>query len=415
MRRYDKSYTVDVATRYLSLAHTHATGIALSDTTLRLVNFKQDGVMAVPEHAATLQVPEGTIENGRIVNKQKLITFLKTARKIHHFDTANLVLISPLVQTFSISAKGAAPLYIKEAVEKIFGLPAKDVIYEYHAIGGTEKITTFQVTTILKAVSQEFLGVFKASGITVLSIDSIGHALNRALLPQNNPESMMVVSVDTDITTIVITANGKVSQTTMFAFGTDAFTEALVSKLKVSPEEARRLQFEEGLIGESKQVFDALADDCAALVHHINAEYVEWHKAHKNLGPVTQVYLTGTGSNVKGLDEYLSIGLRLPVEVGNVWENCLSFDEYVPLLPQSEAVDFGSAIGAALVSTDGANMLPLDHKQSLQRKHTVHLTGKVILSFLLGVVVGFAVARALTIPHIHDQVFAALHKIQAQW
>jgi type IV pilus assembly protein PilM len=405
-----------VATRFLPLAHTHATGVALSDTTMRFVMFKQEGVMAVPEHAATLTVPEGILENGRVINKQKFVTFLKTARKIHRFDTAHLVLISPLVQTFSISVKGAAPLYIKEAVEKIFGLPAKDIIYEYHAIGGTDKITTFQVTTILKAVSQEFLNCFQMAGITVLTIDSIGHALSRALLPQNSSTSMMIVNIDTDITTIVITANGKVSQTTMFAFGTDSFNEALVAALQVTPQEAQNLQHEEGLIGEnSKAVFDALADDCAALVQHINSEYVEWHKAHKNLEPVEHVYLTGVGSVLKGLDEYLSIGLRLPVEIANVWENCLSFDEYVPTLPQAEAVGFAAAIGAALVSSDGANMLPMDHKQSLQRKHVVGVTTKIIISFLLGVAVGFAASRILAIPSVHARAISLLHKIQARW
>ncbi len=91
------------------------------------------------------------------------------------------------MQVFSISVKGAAPLYIKEAVEKMFGMSAKDIMYEYHAIGGDGKITTFQVTTILKVVIQEFLSCFKAVDITVLTMESIGHALSRSILPIVSP------------------------------------------------------------------------------------------------------------------------------------------------------------------------------------------------------------------------------------
>ncbi len=403
-------------TRYLRLAHQHTTGVALSDTALRFVKFTQEGEMAVPDHAGELKVPEGTIENGRIVNKAKFINFLKVARKIHRFDTINLVLISPLVQTFSISVKGAAPLYIKEAVEKMFGQPAKNVLYEFHAIGSDGSITTFQVSTILKAVSQEFLNCFKAAGLNVTSLDSVGHSLSRSILPIASHGCAMVVSIDSDVTTVVIAVNGKVSQTTMFAFGDDSFTEAIMKGLKVGPDKARVLKLEQGLIGDnSKAVFQALDEDCVALVHHINEEYINWHTMHKGLPPLEHIYLTGKGSILKGLDEYISVGLRLPVDIANVWANCLSFDEYVPNLPLEQAVNFAPAIGAALVSGDMANLLPIDHKQALQRKHIMGLGAKIAISFILGVAVGFAVARIVEMPAVHAQMLAVLHKIQARW
>jgi Tfp pilus assembly PilM family ATPase len=406
-----------VATRYLQLAQPHTTGIALSDTTLRFVKFSEHDGMAIPEHAAELQVPEGVLENGRVVNKQKFISFLKTARKIHRFENSNVVLISPQVQTFSISAKGAAPLYIKEAVEKLFKLPAKDILYEYHAIGGDEGLTTFQVTTILKAVSQKFISCFKAAELRVVGIESIGHALSRALLPTaNGHKTAMIVSVDSDITTIVIAVNGKVSQTTMFAFGDDVFTDALMEGRDITKEQANRLKYEQGLTGEdSKMVFDRLNDDCTALVHHINEEYITWHSANKNFPVLEHIYLTGAGSAVKGLDEYISIELRVPVTIANVWANCLSLDEFVPTLPQLQAINYAAAIGVALTSNDSSNISPVEHKQTLQRKQVATSTGKLVLSFILGVVVGFAVARIIAIPSIHGHISVVLHKIQAQW
>ena len=60
------------------------------------------------------------------------------------------------------------------------------------------------------------------------------------------------------------------------------------------------------------------------------------------------IYLTGAGSTLRGLGEYLSVGLHMPVKEGNVWTNCLSFDEHVPVLPQPLAIRYGAAIGVNL-------------------------------------------------------------------
>jgi hypothetical protein len=127
------------------------------------------------------------------------------------------------------------------------------------------------------------------------------------------------------------------------------------------------------------------------------------------------IYLTGAGSAVKGLDEYISIELRVPVTIANVWANCLSLDEFVPTLPQLQAINYAAAIGVALTSNDSSNISPVEHKQTLQRKQVATSTGKLVLSFILGVVVGFAVARIIAIPSIHGHISVVLHKIQAQW
>jgi hypothetical protein len=202
----------------------------------------------------------------------------------------------------------------------------------------------------------------------------------------------------------------------MFAFGNDFFTEAITQALSVSKERAQALKSEQGLIGEdSKAVFDALSEDCTALVHHINEEYITWHTAHKALPPLEHIYLTGSGSVLKGLDEYISVELRVPVTVANVWGNCLSFDEYVPTVPQNEAVKYASAIGVALISNDMSNIVPPEHKQIVQRKQVAGMTGKIIVSFILGAIVGFVIARVIALPSVHAEIIELLHKIQARW
>jgi Tfp pilus assembly PilM family ATPase len=405
-----------VTTRYLQLAHHHATGVTLTDTLLRFIVLTQHGNGVVPERFAELAVPAGCLDNGMIVDKSRFITFLRNTRKAHQIDHINLVLDSVQIKTLTLSIKGAAPVYVQEAIEKQFKLPAKDIVYEYKAVGGKDTTTVMQMTGIAKSVAQDFINAFKSAGMTVLSIESVGHALSRALLPIVPYHNALVVSIDSQATSLTFVINGRIAQTLHIEWGDDVIMKSLMDTLAINGTEAQRLKHEQGLpIQHSRTVFDAVVKDCAALVHHINETYIAWRTAHPALPPLEKIYLTGTGSALRGLDEYISVGLRVPVEQGNVWANCLSLDEYIPSLPQTTAVRYAAAIGVTLVAPHNVNLLPDAHKQSLHRKHVARVSGKILLSFVLGIVVGFAVARLIAIPTIHTRILDALHKTQARW
>lgn len=402
--------------RFLQLTHHTVTGVTLSDTHLRFVTLKQHDQSILPEQYADLPIPEGCLDDGKIIDKKKFISFLKKTRKQYKLDHIQLSLLSSQIQVFTLSTKAAGALYIKEAVEKEFGLPAKEIIYDYHAIAGNDTTTTFRVVTIPKAISQDLTTCFKKAGLTILSLESVGHALRRDLLPIHTEQTTMIVAIDSDITTIAFVVNGMVAQTTLFVFGDQHFIEAISDGLDVNNDKAKRLKHDHGLMGKDPRgVFDAVVDDCVALVHHINHEYVTWRTAHPSVPPLETIYLTGAGSNLKGLDEYIAAGLRIPVQEGNVWTNCLSYDEHIPAMPQSVAVQYAAAIGIALSGADAINLLPLAHKQALRRHHVIRISGRVILSFLLGAIVGFVVARVLLLPSAHTWLMATLHKIRTQW
>ncbi len=405
-----------MTTRYLELAQQHATGVMLSDTALRFVALTQHKESVVPDAYAELVVPQGSIVNGKIVDKSRFIAFLKASKKAYKLEHVNLVLNSPQIQTFSLSVKGAGPLYIKEAVEKEFGLPSKDIVYDYNVIGADEKSTVLQATAIPKSISQEFVTAFKQAGITILSIESIGHALSRDLLPVHFRGAALIISIDTFTTSITYIVGGRVSQTTLIQFGDAMITDVLMEKLSIDINEADRLKREQGLITrDSRKVFDSIVGDYATLVDLINESYISWKKAHGALSHLEVVYLSGQGSIVKGLDEYLAAGLRLPVQLGNVWGNCLSFDEYVPVMPRHIAIRFDAAIGSALVGQHMTNLIPNGHAQHLRRKHVARLSGKIVLSFIFGVVVGIAVSILIAIFGLNTRIVEILHKIPTRW
>ena len=383
---------------------------------LRFVVLTQHTYGVIPERYAELAVPAGCLDNGTIIDKSRFVNFLKGVRRAHKLDHINLVLDAAQIQTLTLSTKGAAPLYVREAIEKVFKLPAKDIVYEYKAVGGKDTTTVMQVTGIPKTVAQGFIDAFRSAGMTVITIESVGHALSRALLPTTPHSTALVVSIDTQTTSLTFVVHGRVAQTLHLEFGDDVIIKAIMDTMAVPAAEADRLKQEEGLIMQpSRAIFDTVVDDCVALVKHINETYIAWRTAHPALPPLEMVYLTGAGSTLRGLDEYISVGLRVPVAEGNVWANCLSFDEHIPSLPQQAAVRYAAAIGVTLVAPHMLNLVPHGHKKMLHRKHMVRVSGKILLSFILGVAVGFAVAKLIAMPGIHTRILDVLHKIQARW
>ncbi len=404
-----------MTTRFLPLAHHAETGVVLSDTTLRLVTLKQYQDSVIPEQYAELTLPAGCITNGVLTDHNALVSFLKNTRKTYSLETVALVIVSSHIQTFNFSAKAAGALHIREELEKLFGLPAKDIAYDYNTIAADDATTTFHVTAIPKALAQDITVAFHRAGITVLTIEPLAHAVVRDVMPPHTHQTALIIDIDTQVTSLTFVVRGKVAHNVLLAVGDDTFTETMMKTLQVEKEEVERLKREDGLLAHHRTVFNALHDDCAALAHHINETYIQWRTDHPLMPAVETVFLTGAGSTLRGLDDYLSAELRFPVRCVNVWANCLSFDEHIPAIPQALSVRYAAAIGVALVGGDTLNLLPHAHKKALRRKHLARLSGKIFFSFVLGVAVGFAVAKAIAIPSVHAQVMTLLHKFHAQW
>ncbi len=405
-----------MTTRYLQLSQQNATGVVLTDSSLRFVALSTHRDTAIPGQYAELSVPEGCLKDGVIVSKSRFISFLKTLRKTYKIESINLVLNSEQIKTTSVSLKSGTEPSVKEAVEKLFSIPAKDVVYEYKVLGGDSAATIVQIAGLAKKVSEDFVSAFKQAGITVLSIEPIGHALARDVLPQDIQGTALVLAIDNRSTTISYVVNGRVSETATLEFSDLAITDAIMEQLSVDAETADKLKKEQGLIiRDSRNVFDAVSDECALFAKAIHHSYVTWKNKHPALPALETIYLTGTGSTIKGLGDYLSAALRLPVKVANVWGNCLSFDEHIPAMTQDVAVRYGAAIGTALTGPHMVNLVPDAHQRSLYRKHVAKRSGKVLLSFVFGVLVGVAVTRVIAIPGVHSKIFEVLHKIQTQW
>ena len=118
------------------------------------------------------------------------------------------------------------------------------------------------------------------------------------------------------------------------------------------------MKIEKGLDFSKKtsDVFEALIPALTDLTEQIE-KFVDYYQAHtihehssalKN-GKIKKIIMCGRGANLKGLLDFISLKLKIPVELGNPWINILPKQlKEVPGLPFAQSLGYATALGLAL-------------------------------------------------------------------
>jgi type IV pilus assembly protein PilM len=174
----------------------------------------------------------------------------------------------------------------------------------------------------------------------------------RSIIPRGDNGTFLVVDIGKMVTDVFVAANGVVQFSASLDIGGHNLTQAIEKAMKVSYEEAEELKGKRGLVGgggndDLRGVLSPVVTDFRTrLMRHFM--YWQTHHGEKVGGNIECVYLTGGGANLKGLAEYLAMGIDVQVKIANPWVNVCSFEEYIPPLPMHSSHGYTAAIGLAL-------------------------------------------------------------------
>ena len=102
----------------------------------------------------------------------------------------------------------------------------------------------------------------------------------------------------------------------------------------------------------NREVFSVLLNGVSILRDEIVKHFLYWHTHKDEEGKdrplIKKVILSGGDSNLIGLSEYLSVSMKINVEIANVWVNITDTGKYVPEISLDESLKFASALGLAL-------------------------------------------------------------------
>jgi len=240
-------------------------------------------------------------------------------------------------------------------LEENVPISGSDALFHYFVIPGTEGKKKVVVSVVSREVVNRYTTLFADCGITAVSFLVESSALSRALVKPSDEDTKLMVYLSREKTILAIVSREFVQFTSTSSFGGASFTSALQKEFDITPEEARQIKYAQGLLKSGKadeEYAFPLANAAAVLRDEIQRVSAYWHKmTGGKAGSVERIVLSGKDALMPGLADYLSISLKTPVEVGNVWTNVPFYQDNVPAISFEDSVSYGTALGLVVGAT----------------------------------------------------------------
>ena len=204
--------------------------------------------------------------------------------------------------------EGAIPFKIEENVP----IDPRQALFSYSFVAGfgeDDKDAQVAVAVVSRETIEPYIELFSDAGMTLAGLLTRNQAAARAVVPEGDCESLLIVNVHDGIADVSVVHGHAIHYSATVKF-------------------------------EVEQIIDR--------VRKVLAFWQTRERAHGSHALPEFVMLTGTDGDVASLKGALSEGIELQVRVADVWKNCVSPAKYIPPVERDASHKFASAIGCAL-------------------------------------------------------------------
>ncbi|MCX6761769.1 MAG: type IV pilus assembly protein PilM [Candidatus Moranbacteria bacterium] len=341
-------------------------GIDLGDLFVKIVELESNGSQDFVRAYSIAAIPEGSIEDGRIIDKQKVTQAIKTAISVAEpkkINTKKVICSLPESKVFlrvlSIPKMEKAEIgeAIKWEIEASIPLSVDQVYYDWQLIGEVEGKQNILTVAISREIVDDILEVLEGAGLEVYGLEAESVVATRSLI--NNSDEKGKVSLVVDLgskrTNFIVTEGNIPFFTSSIPFSSDGVTDAIAKTLGVGNEEAQKLKISQGVgsCDNDDSVFNSMRSYLEGLSVEIEKTIDFYQNINSQSGKVEEIIICG-GANLKGLVPYLAKRLGQKIYIGDPWTN-LNFGGRLPIISKEKALQFTNAIGLAMRKKDYEN------------------------------------------------------------
>jgi len=337
-------------------------GLDISDESLKFAELiPTKGGIKMGRHGER-KIPTGIIESGKIKDPIQLEQVLLSLKKEEGVRFARVSLPEEQVYLFRLELEKTGLQNVREsielALEEHIPVSAEDATFDYELLNEDENSLDLQVAAIPNNVIKSYLSVFKNSTISVQSSELEAQAIARAVIKKGDMDTYMIVDFGQTRTGIFIISRGVAVFTSTLDLGGVALVNMIEKSLKVNHEDALKMKMEYGLSrnASNKELFPAILNIVSVLRDEMAKHFLYWH-THKDVNgkdrpPIKKIILCGGDSNLAGFAEYISVSMKIPVELANVWINIIDTGKHIPEINFNKSLTFAAVFGLALGDFD---------------------------------------------------------------
>ncbi len=342
---------------YLSMP---AVGIDISDYAIKFVKLSDKKNNLELESFGKVDLPLEVIERGEVKDNETMVKLLSRIKDDNNFNFAHLALPEEHAYLFQLSLPKGSREEVEQMLEfhlkENVPISADESLFDYSVIGEDKKNYELNVSVYPLNIAVQYINAIDEAGYKTLSVEIEGQATARSLVDFDDKSTVLIIDIGRNDASLSISTNGVVTFTAGLETGGDSFTRAIARSIDVSFQEAEKLKRKYGFRNtkESKIVFEALSPVIAKFAETIHKHLVYWQMHMNDISDdyvdVSNVILVGGNANIAGLAEYLESVLGVSVEIGDVWKNIFSYEEYLPSMNMETSLEYTTAIGLALRS-----------------------------------------------------------------
>jgi len=347
-------------------------GFDISDESIKFLGFySEKGKLKIREFGEK-KIPQGYIQGGEIKNEQEFSDFLKLNFK--DLSIRNIIVSLPEEKAFLDIVEipkmdfGKIRTVLSTQLENYFPLKENEAVFDYDVLNSlSNDFFDVVIAAFPRRVIDSYKNSLTLAGFSPLVFELEAESLKRCLIKQNDAGFKLLIDFGKTRTGFVIVGNGKILFTSTAKIGGKDIDKLLSRSLGVSEGEAEKIKKEKGKISASANFYkiggksgdyelQSVIIPLVSSVFSEAAKYIEYFKSHfthlhaRNAdSDIKEIILCGGDSNLTGFSEYLNKNLKIPVKLGNVWENVFSLNEHIPdKIEFNESLKYAAAVGLAL-------------------------------------------------------------------
>lgn len=332
----------------------------ISDLSVKVFQLGKKGIKDEIRSFGISEIPLGCIENGKIIDREKLIEIIKkllVSAGPKKINTKKVICSLPESKVFlravtipEMSEEEASEA-IKWEIEASIPLAVEQVYYDWQFLDKKDGKQIVLTAAVAKDFVDELSGVLEDCNLEVYGMEVESIASTRSLIPRDAKKEnvFLIVDIGSNKTSFTVSEGNIPYFTSSIPFSSSGITEEISSDLNLQKEEAERMKISEGI--ENSTGNNSILNSVSSLLENLAVEIERTMDFYQNMSKsnpeIEKIILTGGGANLKGLLAYLKSKISKEIILGDPWIN-LDLDSKLSGISQSDSVRFVVATGLAM-------------------------------------------------------------------
>lgn len=339
-------------------------GIDISDTSAKWLALDSTGESRRVRTFGEIALTEGVVVGGIIKDPAALGDALRQLKQhVGGIEYVHAALPEEAVYVFSMhvpprSRREQILQIIEFELEGRVPIPPSAAVYDYNIIEEHEGDAGVEIAVAVfpRDLAESYAAAFERAGFILMSLELEARSIARAITsPAPNEPITLLVDFGRARTGFAVLKRGIPIFTSTAEVGGNAVTRAVMQTLSLNEKKVEEFKNVSGLdttAGSKRTGIEAVIGAASALADEVARYYHYWDTRRDDKGnrvtPVGRVVLVGGSSNLRGLPDYIAGRIQAPVEIGNVWHNICSFDDYIPPIDARTSLQYATCVGLAL-------------------------------------------------------------------